>query len=381
MKITDVEAIRMLVPLEHAWQCASFTMTERTVITVKIHTDQGIIGFGDAYHAHLPRPEPMAVIVETVLRPLLVGEDPRNIERLYSKMLAGIRHLGSAGLGAISGIDIALWDILGKYYNAPVHALLGASTPAHMEPYVGSQTMGWKSLDNLDELVEEARSYVALGYKALKFRGGRGLPDRREDVEGFRVLREAFGGSIKIMVDVNNGYTRQGAELMAREYEKYDIFWMEDPIGGTAGESPQAYASLAAAISVPVAAGGNLFGTADLRRLIEAGGVDIVKMDASSAGGISEIVKMTHLASAFGMKWAPVTHEPFGQLATLHVMAAASPSLIEGMYVEWDPGWPLEKFLTDPPRFEGGELKLSSKPGLGTDIHDDFLEAHRVDHF
>jgi L-alanine-DL-glutamate epimerase-like enolase superfamily enzyme len=356
-------------------------MTDRTVILVKVYTDEGIVGFGDAYHAHLTRPEPIPVIIETVLKPVLVGEDPRNIEGLFAKMSRAIRHLGSGGLGAISGVDIALWDILGKIYGAPVHALLGSALPARMEPYVGSQTMGWKDLDKLDELVEEAESYVKRGFRALKLRGGRGLPERREDVEAFRVLREAFGDSIEIMVDVNNGYTRTGAEIMAREYEKYNIFWMEDPISGTAGKSPSEYAALAAKIAVPVAAGGNLFGTNDLRRLIDAGGVDIVKMDASSGGGISEIVKMAHAASMFGMKWAPVTHEPLGQLATLHVMAAAPLSLTGGMFVEWDPGWPLEKFLTDPPRFENGEIKLSGKPGLGTELKEDFINHYRVDHF
>jgi L-alanine-DL-glutamate epimerase-like enolase superfamily enzyme len=374
MKIMDVEAVRLLVPLEHAWQCASFRMTERTVVVVKVHTDEGIIGLGDAYHSHLARPEPVAAIVETVLKPVLIGENPGDIERLFAEMTKTIRHLGSGGLGAIAGVDIALWDILGKVCNAPVHALLGAATPARMEPYVGSQTMGWKDLDKLGELVEEARAYVGQGYRALKLRGGRGLPDQREDVEAFRVLREAFGDSIAIMVDVNNGYTRQGAEIMAKEYERYNIFWMEDPITGTGGKSPREYASLATAITVPVAAGGNLFGTGDLRRLIEAGGVDIVKMDASSGGGISEILKMTHLASVFGMRWAPVTHEPLGMLATLHVMAAATPSLTAGMFVEWDPGWPLEKFLTDPPRFQDGVIALSTKPGLGTDLHEDFVK-------
>lgn len=382
MQIKDVEALRLLVPLEHKWTCASMSMADRTVIVVKVHTTDGITGLGDAFHAHLPRPEAIPVIVETVLKPLLVGEDPRQIEVLLQKMHKGIRYLGDAGLAAIAGVDIALWDILGKTLGAPIYQLLGGGIkPPRMEPYVGSQTLGWRELNELPELVAEATSYVEQGYCALKFRGGRGLPDRREDVEGFRALRDAFGDKIRIMVDVNKGYSLLGVDLMAKEFERYNIFWMEDPIEFSAESAPEQFAALAAKVGVPVAVGGNLFGCDPLRKLIDAGFRDIVKMDASSAGGITEIVKMGHIAGTWGLKWAPVTHEPLGQLATLHAMAAASPALTRGMYVEWDPGWPLEEFLTNPPRFEGGSIVLSDAPGLGTELNEKFVDKYRVQHF
>lgn len=382
MKITNVEAVRLLVPLQHQWVCASMSMADRTVIIVKVHTSDGIVGLGDAFHAHLPRPEAIPVIVDTVLKPLLVGEDPLQIEALFRKMKKGIRYLGNAGLCAIAGVDIALWDILGKSVGAPVYRLLGGgSEPPRMEPYVGSQTLGWREMNELPALVEEAKSYVDAGYRALKFRGGRGLPDRHEDVEGFRALRKEFGDAIRIMADVNKGYSPLGLEIMAREYERFNVFWMEDPIEMSAEDAPERYAALAAAVSVPVAIGGNIFGTEPLRKLIDAGFRDIVKMDASSGGGITEIVKMSHMANAWGLKWSPVTHEPLGQLATLHAMAAAAPNLVSGMYVEWDPGWPLEELFTDPPRFEGGTIVLPKGPGLGTDLKEKFVAKYRVDHF
>lgn len=382
MTIKDVEAIRLLVPLEREWKCASFSMTDRTVIVVKVHTTDGITGLGDAYHAHLPRPEAIPVIVDTILKPLVVGEDPFAIEPLWQKMYRGIRHLGSAGLGAIAGVDIALWDILGKAHKAPIYRLLGGGArPPRLEPYVGSQTLAWRELDELDDLVAEARSYVAQGYPALKLRGGRGLPDRREDVESLRALREALGDQVRLMVDVNNGYSLRSARLMAREFERFNVFWMEDPIEPSAENSPEQYAALARTAGVPIAVGGNLFGRYRLRQLISAGGVDIVKMDASTSGGISEMVKMSHIASAWNIKWAPVTHEPLGQLATLHAMAAAAPETVKGMYVEWDPGWPLEAFMKTPPRFEHGAITVPDGPGLGTELNEDFVRRYRRDHF
>lgn len=382
MKITDVEVIRLKVPLKEPWVSASLTMIERTVLVTKVYTDEGIIGLGDAYHAHVHRPEPMAAIVETVLKPVLIGEDPFKIEVLWRKMYKAMRHLGAAGIGAMSGVDIALWDILGKSLNAPIYKLLGGgAVPPRMEPYVGSQTMSWRKLDELPDLVAEAESYVKRGYKTLKVRGGRGLPDRQEDVAAFRALRDAFGNDIRIVVDVNNGYTLKGAKVMAEHFVKYNIAWMEDPILVSAERAPETYAALSAAINVPLAIGGNLFGRDPLRKVISAGGIDIVKMDASSAGGISEIVKMSHLAEAWNMKWAPVTHEPLGQLATLHAMAAASPILTDGMCVEWDPNWPLADFLTHPPRFEDGTIVLHDGPGLGTDIKPSFIEQFGVEHF
>jgi len=382
MQITNVEALRLLVPLEHEWVCASMSMADRTVVIVKVHTSEGIIGLGDAFHAHLPRPEAIPVIVETVLKPLLVGEDPLQIEALLRKMRKGIRYLGNAGLCAIAGVDIALWDILGKKLGAPVYQLLGGGAKApRMEPYVGSQTLGWRELNELPQLIEEAKSYVDKGYRALKFRGGRGLPERREDVEGFRALRDAFGDKIQIMADVNKGYSPLGMEIMAKEYERYNIFWMEDPIEVSAEDAPERFAALAEKIAVPVAVGGNLFGCEPLRKLIDAGFRDIVKMDASSGGGITEIVKMSHIAAAWGLKWAPVTHEPLGQLATLHAMAAAAPNLVSGMFVEWDPGWPLDELFTNPPRFEDGSIVLSTAPGLGTELKQDFVDKYKVDHF
>jgi L-alanine-DL-glutamate epimerase-like enolase superfamily enzyme len=378
VKIERVEAIRLNVPLDRSWQCAAFTMTERTVVLVRVHTDSEIVGLGDAFHLHLPDPTVVANIVESVLNPLLIGENPLAIQRLWHKMHSGIMHLGSAGIGAIAGVDIALWDILGKFHDAPIYRLLGGEDGTTIRPYVGSQTLGWRDLDSLDELVDEALDYVRRGYQALKVRGGRGLPERREDLESIRRVREAVGDDVKLLVDVNGGYSMTTARVMARVLSEYNLFWLEDPIEQGADEAPEKYAELARVSEVPIAVGGNLFGRNPLRKLISAGGVDIVKPDSSTAGGITELLKMVHMTSAWGMKWAPVTHEPVGMLATLHALAAAPPETVNGMFVEWDPDWPLGDFLTKPPRFEDGVIVLPDGPGLGTDIKESFLERYQV---
>jgi D-galactarolactone cycloisomerase len=367
MKISAIETYLVSSPLEVIWNTGIGKGTRRDELLVVVRTDEGLYGIGSSYHAHAPLA--IKAIIDEKLAPMALGEDALDIQGVWEKLYYGSVYLGNAAVSAISGIDIALWDILGKVTGQPIARLLGAGGVDKVVAYVGCMVLGHKPLD---ELLKEVQSYVDMGYKAVKVRGGAGV---ERDIEVVKATRELVGPDIDVMIDMNASYSWPEAVRVARGLGEVGAFWMEDPFDFTVANHHAEVGRLTRTGLVPIASGGNVYSRFDVLNLFKQGGVDFITPDAVKCGGISEAVKIAHLASAHSILVAPHTVSGLAQVANVH-FAAAIPTHVRA-HVEWDPSPknPLrDDLLTNPIKFQDGFLHVPQGPGLGTDINWDVLK-------
>jgi L-alanine-DL-glutamate epimerase-like enolase superfamily enzyme len=362
MKITAIETYLVSFDLQTVWQTGIGAGTKCVELLVIVRTDENLYGIGSSYHAHAPLA--VKAIIDEKIAPMAIGEQALDIQSVWEKLYYGSIYLGSAAVSAISGIDIALWDLLGKVSNQPVATLLGGGGVDRVSAYIGCMVLGHKPLE---ELLAEVQSYVDQGYKAIKVRGGAGV-DR--DIEVVRATRQLVGPDIDVMMDVNARYSWTEAVRVAKGLGEAGVFWMEDPFDFTVANHHEEVGRLTKLRLAPIASGGNVYSRFDVRNLFERGGVDFITPDAVKCGGISEAIKVAHLASAYNTIVAPHTVNGLAQVANIH-FAAAIPAHVRG-YVEWDPTPhnPLrDKLLTNPIKVVDGKLMVPTGPGLGTDIN------------
>jgi len=276
---------------------------------VEVETDQGIVGIGEACVASSDSSRAVQKIIEVGFKPILLGEDPTNIHRLWQKMYQYCDQwsLGSSGLAAyaISGVDVALWDILGKALHQPVYTLLGGSFRDHVRAYASTVF----NMDSPEETAKEGKRYLAEGYTAVKFGWGLnrdsafGLNARRDE-EIVRVIRAELGPDVQIMVDVGRfaEWTLPHAIRMAKRFEKYDIFWLEEPLPSYDLEG---YANLTSRVDLYIAAGENEYTRFGFKQLITKRAVDIVQPDLTRAGGLTEARKVADLADMWNIMLVP----------------------------------------------------------------------------
>jgi D-galactarolactone cycloisomerase len=372
MKITKVACLLISETLTRPWAMGLGTAHKRDELLVVVHTDDGITGLGSAYHAHTPYA--IKSLIETKLGPLIVGEDPRQIQTLWEKMFFGSIHLGGAAAQAIAGIDIALWDILGKASGQPIYRLLGGGDNSGRGPrltaYVGCQTLGIR--DDLGDLADEAASYVSQGFKAVKLRGGAGV---ELDIAAVATVRERIGSAIDIMIDTNARYSWPEAVRLSKELEAYNVFWLEDPFDFTVAHHKRDTARLRQLGKTAVASGGNVFTRFDFEDLVRQGGVDFLTPDVVKSAGISECMKIAAIASAANIIIATHTYNGVGQVANLH-FAAAIPAHIRG-HVEWDAGKDnafRDELIKPTVDVQDGAVIVPDGPGLGIELTPDALE-------
>ncbi|HEY4164113.1 MAG TPA: mandelate racemase/muconate lactonizing enzyme family protein [Dongiaceae bacterium] len=371
MKVTDVEVIALTIPHPkgHKWEKGEISSVGWDQVIVRIHTDEGISGIGEAYH--LKNPHAVEAAIKYSLKPLLIGADPFDTAQIWAKLFARTVQLGQAAIAGIAGVDAALWDIKGKALGIPVYKLLGGASRMEVPLYTGGHCLGWRDVDKMDDLIEEAQRYVKAGYKALKVRGGRGLPDRG-DIESVKALRKAFGDKIEILVDVNSGYGDLVVSTrMARELAEYNIYWLESPFRFSVHYHNEEMAKLASSAPVPIATGGGIFGRFSVKRLIEQGGIQYVMANVSKAGGLTEVSRIISLIETWNLKYSPHCDGGVNAMGNLHLFASAPPHITENVYHEWDPVWPMADVLTHPPVVKDGKAILTDRPGLGTDLVDD----------
>jgi L-alanine-DL-glutamate epimerase-like enolase superfamily enzyme len=372
MKITQIETHLVSAPLSHSWETGIGSAKRRDELLVFVHTDEGITGLGSSYHAHAALAVKAAV--DTKVAPALIGANPLDIGIIWEKLFYGTVYIGSAGVQALAGIDIALWDILGKLTGQPVARLLGGGGVETVTAYVGCMSLGFK---DEGELVEEAQHYVSQGYRALKIRGGAGV---RQDMRAMHAVRNAVGDAIDLMIDVNARYSWPEALDLSRRLQEVNTFWLEDPFDFSIPNHHDDVGKLRSFGLTPLASGGNVYSRFDYRNLLERGGVDFLTPDVVKSGGFSESLKMAHMASAYDCIVAPHTLNGLGQVANVH-FAAAIPGHVRG-HVEWDPTSPnplRDELLSNPVRVENGLLHVPQGPGLGTDINPDALKRLRSD--
>lgn len=282
------------------------------------------------------------------LKPLLLGEDPLFVERLWERMFRadrGIRRVGIAGY-AVSALDIGLWDLVGKAAGLPLYKLWGAVTDRI--PAYGSG--GWPSY-SLEDLVAEARSYVAMGCRYYKMKIHH--PDPRVNRARVEAVRQALGDEVRLMVDANQRLDVPGAVRQAAFLEDLDLLWFEEPV---LADDVAACAEVARAIRIPVATGENNQMRYEFRELLERRAARYLMPDVCRANGFSETLRIGHLAAAYQVAVSPhVVHE-----LSLHILGALSNGfLVE--FIDWVPA----DLFEGMPRCEEGHFRIPDRPGHG----------------
>jgi D-galactarolactone cycloisomerase len=351
--------------------------TTRSSCIVEIRTDAGITGWGECYG-------PAAVAkaaIETQLGPRVVGRDPFDVEVVWEDLYNRIKDYGLTGItiAAISGIDIALWDIMGRAIGKPVHKLIGGAYRRELVPYATG--LYFIDMDRLiEEAVEEAREYVEQGFRAIKMKIG--LGDLKKDAARVGAVRDAIGPDILLAVDANHCFSVPNAIRLGRMLEAHDILWFEEPISP---EDHDGYVEVSRALDMAVAGGENDFTRWGFRDIIARKAMDIVQPDLCAAGGFSECRKIAALASAFGVECVPhAWGSVIGLAATVQFLAALPdqppafrpmPTMLE---FEQTPN-PLRDHLAREPIVQhNGVVAVPQGPGLGIEIDPKVFAQYKV---
>ena len=307
-------------------------------------------------------------VVETTLRRLLIGQDPFNIEKLWNDMFWRVRGFGRKGVAfcALSAVDIGLWDLKAKALGLPLYRLLGPYTES--VPVYGSG--GWTNMSQ-DELLAEMSGYVEQGIGHVKMKVGKDFGrSEREDLQRLAAVRRAVGDDVAVYVDANNGYYAKQAIYMAKEFEQFQVGWFEEPV---LADDVQGLAEIRQAINIPVATGEHEYTKYGFKELIARGGADIVQPDVGRVGGVTEWMKVAHMAHAFNLPVAP--HAV--QLVHLH-LACATPNLkvVEylGTSLECDDIW----YSEIPAPIDGMWSPFPDRPGLGLELDPAAVERWAV---
>jgi L-alanine-DL-glutamate epimerase-like enolase superfamily enzyme len=367
MKITDVAVECYQAPLDPPISNGKYTYATHDRCVVRVHTDEGVtgIGLGDGGTGLVAAKEMIRATVES-LRPALLGEDPLDHERIWANMWVP-KLIGRRGFTTrvISSIDIALWDLKGKICGLPVAKLLGA----HSEKLPAYLAGGYyEPGKGLAELSAEMEGYVALGARAVKMKIG--AASVREDTERVRTVRAAIGDDVKLLVDANNAYRVHEAIDVARKIERFDVFWLEEPV---MPDDYRGLALVAASSPIPIASGENEYTRYGFRDLVEHGRAAILNPDAMFVGGVTEWVKVAAYAQAHDLPVAPHgTQEIHVHLAT----AVPNGLLVEYYRHSSDPL--SQRTFLEPLPLVDGCVSPPQRPGFGIEIDEEALAPYRV---
>lgn len=356
MKISGVKAFSVQLP--GMWT---------NYVFVKVSTDEGIVGWGECSVGV----ESIKAVVEE-LGATLVGKDPFRIEEHW-QALYHIHHNVRGGVlhtAAISGIEIALWDIKGKAFKLPIYEMLGGAMRDKIWGY------GRFDGETPEKAVERATSQVAEGFSALKGDpfGHQGIfttpQSERDAIDKVAAVRKAVGKDVELMVEVHGRLTPAEAVRVGNALEEYNPFFYEEPVPP---QNVDAMAKVAAAVRIPLATGERLYTKWEFRQLIEKQVVAVIQPDVCHAGGILELKKIAAMAEAYYIGFAP--HNPYGPvntMAALHVVATVPNFIIqEGGHANYDP------LLKAPfPKQKGGYFDLPKGPGLGIELDEAALAKH-----
>ena len=379
MKIADVKTHVLETRLEEPFAFAMGWVRKRSTMIVEITTDTGVTGWGESLCHGLQPPEIAATIVDVALKPVVLGQDPFDVDVLWERMYNLTRPYGQKGAvpNAISAVDIALWDCLGRSLGMPVHKLLGGAYRTHVQPYAtGFYRVEGRSYPA--DAIDEAQRHIGNGFTAMKLKTGFGV---EEDIEYILAVRQGIGAGPKLMIDANHAYNVASARRILKAIEPAGIHWFEEPISP---EDIDGYRELKNLTSIYLAAGENEFTKFGFREWIARRAVDILQPDLCSAGGFTECRKIAALAQAWHMTLIPhVWASGIGLAASLQFLATVPPSPlalkpIEPMLEYDQSSHPFRQDLIGGAiRMENSMVQIPTGPGLGVEVDRDVIETYR----
>lgn len=370
MKITDVKVIYVALP-EIKERCDG----SQDALLVKVETDAGITGVGEVDSspqiAKAAIEAPFSSTITNGLRALVIGENPFEYEKIWHKMYMGSRYPGRRGavVHAMSGIDLALWDIMGKALQMPVYQLLGGGFRKKVRAYA-STLFG----DTIQETADRARWLVDQGFTAVKFGWDPLGEDLDQDERLVEAIREAVGPDVDVLIDAGHAYNTKTAIQMARRFEPYGIYWLEEPL---VPDNLDGYAQLAGSTDLRIAAGeaeSNRYSYVDL---MDRGNIDVVQFDVTRSGGLTETKKIAYAAYDRGLE--VVNHSFTTDLniaASLAVLSAVPDAHLFEYCVEDSPL--RQELIRNPIRPVDGYVSVPEEPGLGVEIDDEVVERYAV---
>ena len=334
---------------------------------VEIRSDSGLIGIGEAFG--LPHSQPTASLIEGVIAPALLGQTLQSPDKLLSNLYAffvAMGHTRGPAIEALSGVDIALWDLLAKEAGRPLAEHLGA-TLARVPTYVSPVPF----LATPEDSAAGALAFVKKGFKGIKLKIGRGL---QIDLAHITAVRQAIGSKTQLMLDANCAYTVSEAIVLAKQLKPFDIAWLEEPIRP---DSPQELAQVRLQSPVPIACGENEFMLPSFEALASAGAVDILQPNITRAGGVSGMLAIDGLCKRHGLALSPHgVGSGIGVAAAVHTaLAAETFSVYEANLL---PNALRSELPLEPIPLEDGQFVPTSRPGHGCEPNWELLKTYDI---
>lgn len=360
MKITGLRCVQVEIPLEKPIRTAIHDVRTVGCVLVYLDTDEGLSGEAYNFTMNAVRLDVLQAMIESLARHL-VGKDPSDVEKIWEAMWRDINFFGHKGVTifAISSLDTACWDLIGKAAGLPLYKLFGACRDA-VDVYASGGL--WLSL-SIDELVEEAGAFLAQGFRAMKIRVGKERMD--EDVERVAAVREAIGPDVALMADANQGFTVSRALRLGRRLEEFRLDWFEEPVPAWDLEG---HAAVAAALDTPIASGETEYTRYGMRDMLKAKAADILMPDLQRIGGLTEFRRVANLASSFDI---PISTHIFTE-QSLSIAGSATNCI----YLEHMP-W-FECLYRERMRLVDGRMAMPQGDGLGFNFEPDAVERYRI---
>ena len=378
MKITAIDVHVLEAPIDQPFAFSQAWVDRRVGLVVEISTDAGLTGWGDGYGP----PKLLKAVIEHAYAPRLIGRSPLAGDAIWEDLYNSLRDHGQRGVvvQALSALDIALWDLRGKHFNAPVHQLMGGPVRETVKAYAtGLYRRSNDPAENHAILRDEAQGYLDAGFGAMKTKVGFGFAD---DIALVEMLRGSIGDRADLFVDANHGCDLVQAKKLARAMEPLDIGWFEEPVEP---EDVTGYAELRASTSIPIAGGECSFTRHDFKRLLEARAVDIIQPDTAACGGLTEAKRISDMAWTHGVRHNPHVWGTGIGLAAAMQLLAVIPTTVPAFgasqpLLEYDstPHPFRQGLLVEPVRVEAGVAHVPTGPGLGIEVRRDVLEKWRV---
>lgn len=381
MRIADIKTYALSTQITEPFCFAEGWIKNRGSMIVEVITDEGIIGWGEGFCHGNQSPLLAQAVVENTLKPLLIGRSVEDTDVLWEEMYYETQTYGRNGvvISAISGVDVAFWDCLGKKAEKPIYQLLGGAfrkdVPAYASGFFRKQGHKYPEAN-----IEEAKRYVAQGFTAMKMKSGFGL---EHDIKTIELMRDALGEDILLMVDANCAYNVAYARRLLHIYEKMNVFWLEEPL---APDDFEGYLELKNLTSVLIAGCENEFTKTGFRKWIANRAVDIFQPDLSFAGGFTECRKIVAMAQAWHATVMPhAWGSGVGQAASMQFLATIPPApstfIAAEPMLEYDQSdHPFRNELVFPNLRlnKDGRVSISDRPGIGVEVNREILHKYAI---